>query len=80
VVVEVGLTLIALALVTEMIPGVITPEPPVKTAVRLLLAPEAIEVGVAVKLVIVGEFTTGVTVTVTDRVIADPLVGVTVSV
>ena len=35
-------------------PGVITPVPPVKTAVRLELIPDVMDVRLAVKLVIVG--------------------------
>jgi hypothetical protein len=80
VVVELGLTVTTAPLVTARFPGVIMPVPPVKTAVRLLLAPEAIDAGVAVKLEMLGDATAGVTVTVSDRVTADPLVGVTVSV
>lgn len=53
-VVEVGLTLTAAPLVTGIFPGVIKPAPPAKTAVRLLLMPEVIEAGVAVKLVTMG--------------------------
>ena len=74
-----GLTLTAEPLVAVMLPGVITPVPPVKTAVKLLLAPEAIDVGLAVKLVIV-TVVAGVTVTLTVCVTAVPVVGVTVSV
>ena len=43
---------------TERSPGVITPVPPVKTAVRLELPPDATVVGLAVKLVIEGAATT----------------------
>jgi hypothetical protein len=50
----VGLTLTAVPLVTEMLPGVMTPVPLEKTAVRFELAPAVIEVGLAEKLVIVG--------------------------
>ena len=43
--------LTALLLVTEMGPGVMTPVPPVKTAVRLVeLEPTGIGLGLAVKL------------------------------
>jgi hypothetical protein len=49
-----GLTEIAVPLVTAVLPGVITPLPFEKTAVRLELAPAAIVAGLAVKLVIVG--------------------------
>jgi hypothetical protein len=65
VVVEVGLTLTEALLVMARFPGVITPVPPVKTAVRLLLAPAVIDAGVAVKLEMEGDITFGVTVTVT---------------
>jgi hypothetical protein len=75
--VVVGLTLTAVPLVTARLPGVITPEPPEKTAVRLVLDPDVIVTGVAVKLVIVGA---GSTVTVTVCVIAVPTGGVTVRV
>jgi hypothetical protein len=37
-----------------MFPGVITPVPPLNTAVKLELVPEEIEVALAAKLVIVG--------------------------
>jgi hypothetical protein len=47
-------TVTAVPLVTAMLPGVTTPVPPVKTAVRLELEPAAIEAGLAAKLVIVG--------------------------
>jgi len=73
----VGLTLTATPLVTERLPGVMTPVPPVKTAVRLELDPVAMFVGLATKLVIVGM---GSTVTVTLCVIAAPIGGVTVRV
>jgi hypothetical protein len=77
-VVAVGLTLTGVALVTVMFPGVITPVPPVNSAVRLELLPAAIGVGVAVKLEITG---TGSTLIVACCV-ADvpPLVAVTVKV
>ena len=55
--------------------GIMSPMPLAKTAVRLVLAPAAIMVGFAVKLVMVGA---GSTVTVTVCVIAVPLAGVTV--
>ena len=65
--VDVGLTGIAVPLVTVMLPGATTPVPPVKTAVRLELPPVVIVAGLAVKLVIVGGGTTvTVTVWVTD--------------
>jgi hypothetical protein len=53
VVVELGLTVTGVPLITEMLPGVIMPVPFVKTAVRLELAPDAIVEGFAVKLTIV---------------------------
>ena len=52
--VAVGLTLTGVPLVTAMLPGAITPEPPLNTAVKLELAPYAIVAGLAVKLVIDG--------------------------
>jgi hypothetical protein len=78
VVVAVGLTLTAVPLVTEMLPGVITPVPPANTPVRLELAPAAIVAGLATKLVIAGPL--DVTVTVAVCVIAAPVAGVTVRV
>jgi hypothetical protein len=56
---------------------VITPVPFAKTPVRVALDPFVMEVGSAVKLVIVGA---GFTVTVAVAVTAVPLAGVTVSV
>jgi hypothetical protein len=50
----IGLTVTAVPLVAGIFPGVMTPVPPVKTAVRLLLVPDVIEVGLAVKLVMEG--------------------------
>ena len=47
-----GLTLTAVPLVAARFPGVITPTPLAKTAVRLELPPAAIVAGVATKLVI----------------------------
>jgi hypothetical protein len=76
-VVAAGLTLTGVPLVTGRLPGLITPVPPEKTAVRLELPPAGIVSGLATKLVIVGG---GYTVTVTDWVTAVPLEGVTVSV
>jgi hypothetical protein len=73
----VGLTLTAVPLVTVRLPGVITPVPLAKTAVRLALPPTVIVAGFASKLVIVGA---GTTVTVAVAVTAAPLVGVTVRV
>jgi hypothetical protein len=52
-VVVVGLTGTATPLVTLVLPGVITPVPPEKTAVRLALAPGLIVDGLAVKLLMV---------------------------
>jgi hypothetical protein len=76
-VVVVGLTLTAVPLVTGRLPGVITPVPLAKTAVRFELPPAVIVAGLATKLVIVGA---GLTVIVAVCVTAAPLVGVTVSV
>jgi hypothetical protein len=53
-VVVVGLTLTATPLVTERFPGVTTPVPPVKTAVRLELDPASIVAGLGAKLEIEG--------------------------
>jgi len=77
VVVAVGLTLTAVPLVTAILPGVITPVPPVKVASRLELLPDVIVDGVALKTLITGA---ELTVTVTVWVTAVPVVGVTVSV
>jgi len=79
-VVALGLTLTAIPLVAGVFPGVITPVPPVKTAIRVVLAPAVIVGDAAVKLVIDGVVTKGVTVTVAVCVTAVPVVGVTVSV
>jgi hypothetical protein len=73
----VGLTLTAVPLVTAILPGVITPVPLAKTAVRPELPPARIDVGLATKLVIIGA---GFTVIVAVCVTALPLVGVTVRV
>jgi hypothetical protein len=54
VVVAVGFTVTATPLVAARLPGVITPVPFAKTPVRAALDPDAIEVGLAVKLVIEG--------------------------
>jgi hypothetical protein len=65
-----------------MFPGVSTPLPPAKTAVRAELEPASIVVGLAAKLVIVGVGTT-VTVTVcvaTKPALLFPVLPVTVSV
>ena len=77
IVVTVGLTLAGVPLVTARLPGVITPVPLAKTAVRLELAPAVMVAGFATKLVIVGA---GTTVTVTVWVTAVPLEFVTVMV
>lgn len=77
VVVDAGLTLTAVPLVTAIFPGVIIPVPLTNTAVRLELPPAVIVPGLAPKLEIVGA---GFTVIVVICVIAAPLVGVTVSV
>ena len=52
--VVVGLTLTGVPLVIAVIPGVITPEPPLNTAVKLALDPDSIVAGLAAKLVIDG--------------------------
>ena len=75
--VAVGLTLTGVPLVTVRLPGVITPVPLAKTAVRLELPPIAMVTGFAIKLVIDGA---GTTVTVAVWVIAVPVGGVTVRV
>jgi hypothetical protein len=54
VVVAVGLTLTGVPLATERLPGVMTPVPPLKTAVRLELVPASMVVGLAAKLVMAG--------------------------
>jgi hypothetical protein len=54
VVVVVGLTVTATPLVAARLPGVMTPVPFAKTPVRAALAPSAMEVGFAVKLLIDG--------------------------
>jgi hypothetical protein len=61
----------------EEAPPVMTPVPPVKTAVRLELFPVVMVAGLAVKLVIVGG---GTTVTIAVAVTAVFAVFVTVSV
>jgi hypothetical protein len=76
--VVVGLTLTATPLVAVRLPGVITPVPPVKTAVRPELDPAVMVAGLAVKLVIAGAAFT-VTVTVCVAVVV-PTGGVTVRV
>ena len=72
-----GLTLTGVPLVAGRLPGVITPVPLAKTAVRLELPPTVIVAGLATKLVIVDA---GTTVTVTVWVTAAPLEPVTVMV
>lgn len=64
VVVAVGLTLTAVPLVTEILPGVITPMPLANAPVRFELDPEVIVDGLAVKLVMVGNDVLAFTVTV----------------
>jgi hypothetical protein len=59
------------------LPGVKTPVPFAKTAVRLEADPDAMVAGLAPKLVMVGG---GTTVTVAVWVTAVPVVGVTVTV
>jgi hypothetical protein len=54
VVVADGLTLTAVPLVAAMLPGVITPEPPLNVGTKLELAPASIVVGVALKPFISG--------------------------
>lgn len=60
-----GVTVMATPLVTVILPGVTTPVPPVKTAVKLELLPTVMVAGLAVKLVIEGA---ALTVTVTEPV------------
>ena len=72
-----GLTLTGVPLVAGRLPGVITPVPLAKTAVRLELPPTVIVAGLATKLVIAGA---GTTITVTVWVTAAPLEPVTVMV
>ena len=73
-----GLTLTGVPLVTARLPGVITPVPFTKTAVRLEFAPAAIVAGFAVKLVING--VPGFTMTSTVCLTAVPTELVTVRV
>ena len=63
VVVCAGVTLTAFPLVTERLPGIITPVPPLNTPVRFTGLPAVTVWGLAVKLVIASG--TGFTVTVT---------------
>jgi hypothetical protein len=76
-VVAAGLTLTGVPLMTARLPGVITPVPFEKTAVRLALPPTVIVAGAATKLVIVGG---GFTVTVVVAATATPVGDVTVRV
>jgi hypothetical protein len=74
-------TLTAVPLVAVRKPGVIIPVPPVKTPVKLVDPPAAIDVGFAVKLVIVGAAGTiafTVTVAVIEAVTPAELVTVRV--
>ena len=76
VVVLAGLTLTAVPLVTGIFPGVIMPVPSANTPVRLELAPAAIVIGLATKLVMVGvdaALTVRENVVVTDKVPDAPL-------
>jgi hypothetical protein len=73
-----GETFTADPLLTAMFPGVITPVPFEKMPVRLVDPPSVIELGFAVKLVIVGPAAFTVTVAVLAAV--TPAVFVTVSV
>ena len=72
-----GETATALPLLTEMLPGVMTPVPPEKTAVRLELDPAVIVEGLAVKLLMDGG---EITFTVRDFETDLPLEPVTLSV
>jgi hypothetical protein len=49
-----GVTVTAVPLVAGKLPGLITPVPAEKTPVSVAVAPAVIDVGVAVKLVMVG--------------------------
>jgi hypothetical protein len=62
--VSVGVTLTAVPLVAAIFPGVITPVPPVKTPVRLVVPPAVTVVGLATKRVIAGAAALTVTVAV----------------
>jgi hypothetical protein len=77
VVVTIGETEVGAPLDTAMFPGVITPEPPANTPVRVVDVPAVIGDAAAVKLVIVGAATT---VTAAVCVVAVPAAFVTVSV
>ena len=63
-----GETVTAVPLVTAIFPGVTTPVPLAKTAVRLADPPAEIDVGFAVKLVTVGAVALTVTVAVSAAV------------
>ena len=76
-VVAAGVTLTGVPLVAGRLPGVMTPVPPVKTAVRFELCPAVIVAGFAVKLEMIGA---GTTVTVAVIVTAVPTELVTVRV
>ncbi len=76
-VVAAGDTLTATPLVTEIAPGLMTPEPLENTGAREVEVPEEIVVAPAVKLVITGA---GTTVTVVCAVTKVPAAVVTVSV
>ena len=77
-VVATGLMLTAVPLVTGRLPGVIMPVPLTNTPVRFELAPPAIVVGLATKLVIDGAVPLNVTVVI--WLINDPIGFVTVRV
>jgi hypothetical protein len=77
VVVVVGVIWAGIPLTTVMLPGLMTPDPPEKTAVRLVLDPASMVVGLATKLAIAGA---GSTFTVTVAVTGVPAAGVTVRV
>ena len=72
-----GVTVTAVPLVAEILPGVMTPAPLAKTPVSVVLAPPLMVVEPATKLAMVGM---GSTVTVAVAVAAAPLEGVTVRV
>jgi hypothetical protein len=76
VVVCVGVTLTAFPLVTERLPGIITPVPPLNTPVRFTEFPAVTVRGLATKLVITGA--AGFTVTVVVWETASPVEFVTV--
>ena len=77
-VVVVGLTVTAVPLVAEILPGVMTPVPLANTPVSVALWPAVMVAGLATKLVMVGG--AGFTVMLTVAVTAAPLDGVTVRV